>query len=74
MVFGRCSACATTDPDYEGFSLDEVLDTHLAPLGIPAFVGANIGHLSNQLSLPHGGEVEIDAQARTIRLLEPMVA
>ncbi|MBO9512259.1 LD-carboxypeptidase [Erythrobacter sp. A6_0] len=74
VVFGRCSACATTDPDYEGFSLDEVLDTHLAPLGIPAFVGANIGHLSNQLSLPHGGEVEIDAQARTIRLLEPMVA
>ena len=73
VVFGRCSACATTDPDYAGFSLDEVLDTHLAPLGIPAFVGANIGHLGNQLSLPHGGAVEIDADARTIRLLEPMV-
>ncbi|MCH2486968.1 MAG: LD-carboxypeptidase [Erythrobacter sp.] len=73
VVFGRCSSCATRDPDYAGFSLDEVLDTHLAPLGIPAFVGANIGHLSNQLSLPHGGEVEIDAEARTIRLLEPMV-
>ena len=74
VVFGRCTSCTTSDPDYEGFSLDQVLDTHLAPLGIPAFVGANIGHLANQLSLPHGGEVEIDAAARTIRLMEPMVA
>ena len=73
VIFGRCTSCATSDPDYEGFSLDEVLDTHLAPLNIPAFVGANIGHLANQLSLPHGGEVEIDAAARTIRLLEPVV-
>ena len=74
VVFGRCTSCTTSDPDYEGFSLDQVLDTYLAPLGIPAFVGANIGHLANQLSLPHGGAVEIDAAARTIRLLEPMVA
>lgn len=73
VVFGRCRACATAEPDYAGLTLDEVLDRHLKPLGIPAFAGANIGHHRGQLSLPHGGEVEIDAQERTITLLKPIV-
>lgn len=73
VVFGRCRSCASSDPDYAGLSLDDVLDHHLAPLGVPAFVGANIGHHRGQLSLPHGGEVEIDAEARTIALREPIV-
>lgn len=74
VVFGRCRSCASDEPDYAGFTLDEVLDQHLAPLGIPAFVGSNIGHHRGQLALPHGAKVEIDAGARTIRLLEPIVA
>ena len=49
------------------------LRRHLAPLGIPSFVGANIGHHRGQLSLPHGGDVEIDADARTIELKRPIV-
>lgn len=73
VVFGRCRSCASDDPDYAGLTLDEVLDRHLAPLRIPAFVGANIGHHRGQLSLPHGGEVEIDADARTIELTKPIV-
>ncbi|MCA0909766.1 S66 peptidase family protein [Qipengyuania gaetbuli] len=74
VVFGRCRSCASDEPDYAGFTLDEVLDQHLTPLGIPAFVGSNIGHHRGQLALPHGAKVEIDAGARTIRLLEPIVA
>lgn len=73
VVFGRCRSCASTDADYRGQTLDEVLDHHLASLGVPAFVGANIGHHRGQLSLPHGARVEVDAGARTIRLLEPIV-
>jgi muramoyltetrapeptide carboxypeptidase len=74
IVFGQCSECSSTDPDYRGFTVDDVIDQYLSPLGIPAFTGANIGHVRNQLCLPSGAEVELDADARTIRLLEPIVA
>jgi muramoyltetrapeptide carboxypeptidase len=73
IVFGQCSECSTTDPDYRGFTVDQVIDQYLAPLGIPAFTGADIGHVRNQLCLPSGAPVEIDGDARTIRLLEPIV-
>ncbi|MBA4764930.1 MAG: LD-carboxypeptidase [Erythrobacter sp.] len=73
VVFGRCRSCANSDPDYAGQTLDDLLTSYLEPLGIPAFAGANIGHHRGQLSLPHGGMVEIDAAARTIALLEPIV-
>lgn len=73
IVFGQCTECATTDPDYRGFTVDQVIDQYLAPLGIPAFTGANIGHIRNQLCLPSGAPVEIDGDARTLRLLDPIV-
>lgn len=74
VAFGQCTRCNPDDPESVGFTLDDVIDQHLKPLGIPAFTGANIGHVRNQLSLPHGALVEIDAGARTLRLLEPIVA
>lgn len=73
VVFGQCTECMTTDADYAGFTVDQVIDQYLVPLGIPAFTGANFGHVGNQLCLPSGAEVELDADARTIRLLEPIV-
>ncbi|WP_414719705.1 S66 peptidase family protein [Tsuneonella suprasediminis] len=73
IVFGQCTDCRTSDADYDGFTLDQVIDQYLGPLGIPAFTGANIGHVRNQLCVPSGGQVELDADARTIRLLEPIV-
>jgi muramoyltetrapeptide carboxypeptidase len=73
VVFGQCTSCATTAPDYDGFTIDQIVDQYLGPLGIPSFTGANVGHVSNQLSLPSGAEVELDANARTIRLLQPIV-
>ncbi len=72
VVFGQCTRCATTDPGYRGFTLDQIVDQYLRPLGVPAFAGADIGHVYGQLCLPSGAEVEIDADARTIRLLEPI--
>jgi muramoyltetrapeptide carboxypeptidase len=74
IVFGQCTDCTTKAPDYAGFSLDEVIDHHLAPLGIPAVSGFNTGHVANQLSLPSGVRVILDADARSLRVLEPVVA
>ncbi|MFA6219658.1 MAG: LD-carboxypeptidase [Erythrobacter sp.] len=73
VVFGQCTRCHEDAEAVVGFTLDQVIDHHLAPLGIPAFTGANIGHVGNQLCLPSGVRVELDATARTLRVLEPVV-
>jgi muramoyltetrapeptide carboxypeptidase len=74
IVFGQCTRCTGGAPDYRGFTVPQLLDQHLAPLGVPAFSGANIGHVANQLCLPVGVHAEIDAAAGTMRMLEPTVA
>jgi len=73
VIFGQCTRCHTDYPDYAGFTVPQILDQHLAHLRVPAFTGANVGHVSNQLSLPVGARVEMDADAGTIRLLQPLV-
>ncbi|BAY49899.1 peptidase U61 LD-carboxypeptidase A [Scytonema sp. HK-05] len=72
FVFGQCSDCSP-DADYASLTLEEVLWDHIKPLGIPAYNGAMIGHIENVLTLPIGLQVEIDADAGTIRMLEPAV-
>jgi muramoyltetrapeptide carboxypeptidase len=74
IVFGQCTRCGSGSPDYSGFTVPQILEQHLAPLGVPVFRGANIGHVANQLCLPVGARAEIDAEAGTIRILEPVVA
>ncbi len=72
LVFGHCTDC-TAGTGLDSLTLDEVLDDHLLPLKIPAWRGAMIGHIDDQLTLPQGVQAEIDADAGTIRLLEPAV-
>ena len=72
VVFGQCTNCRNPGSPYGNFTLPEVLDHHFGPLGIPAFQGARIGHISQQVSIPVGIEAEIDASAGTIRILEPV--
>jgi muramoyltetrapeptide carboxypeptidase len=74
VVFGQCTDCGASGPSYGGFTLSQVLKQHLEPLGVPAFQGALIGHVANQFSIPEGILGEIDADAGTIRILEPAVA
>ena len=72
LVFGHCTDCRAGN-GFGSLTLDEVLEDHLLPLGIPAWRGAMIGHIDDQLTLPLGVQAEIDATAGTIRLLEPAV-
>lgn len=74
VVFGQCTSCATRAPDYAGFTLDNLVDQYFGTLGIPAITGFNTGHIANQLSLPSGARVELDADGRTLRVLEPIVS
>ncbi len=73
VIFGQCTRCTADEPDYTGFTVDDLVDQYLAPLDVPAITGFNSGHVANQLSLPVGARVELDADARTVRLLNPLV-
>ncbi|MPT49370.1 MAG: LD-carboxypeptidase [Sphingobium sp.] len=74
VIFGQCTRCTSNYPDYAGFTLPDIYGQYFAPLGVPAFSGANFGHVSNQLCLPSGAVVEMDADAGTIRSLHPIVS
>ena len=74
VVFGQCTNCSATSASNGGFTVSELLDQHLTPLGVPVFQGAQFGHVASQFSLPVGIRAEMDADAGTIRLLEPAVA
>ena len=71
FVFGQCTDC---DPGegYGSLTLDQIFDDHIRPLGIPAYRGAMIGHIREQFIVPVGGMVELDADAGSFRMLEPV--
>ncbi len=73
VVFGQCTRCENPDGGYSNFTLYEVLDQRFGSLGKPAFQGLMIGHVANQISVPVGIMAEMDADAGTLRLLEPAV-
>lgn len=72
FIFGQCPDCLP-DADYGSLTLEEVVWDHIQPLGIPAWYGAMIGHVETILTLPIGLNVEINASAGTIQMLEPAV-
>ena len=71
FVFGECTDCKPGD-GYGSLTLEQILDHYIRPLGIPAYRGAMIGHIREQFILPVGGKMELDADAGTLRLLEPV--
>jgi muramoyltetrapeptide carboxypeptidase len=73
FVFGGCSECGPGDGNYGALTLEEIFADHVKPLGVPAWQGAMIGHAQPQWTLPEGAQVEIDASAATITLLESPV-
>ncbi|MEM1448030.1 MAG: LD-carboxypeptidase [Planctomycetota bacterium] len=72
FVFGRCTDCPPGE-SHGSLTLEEVLLDHVGPLGVPAFRGTMIGHISRQFTIPLGVEAEIDADAGTIQLIAPAV-
>ncbi len=72
FVFGKCTDCGPGE-DYGSLTLEEVLDDHIKPLGIPAWYGSMIGHISDKFTMPLGVEAEIDAEKGRITLLESAV-
>ena len=72
FIFGQCTNCSR-GKNNEGLPLQEVLLSHIKPLGIPAWYGSMIGHIKDKFTLPLGVAVEIDASSGTIQMLESAV-
>ena len=73
FVWGTCSECEPGS-GFGSLTFEEIFADHIAPLKIPAWQGAMIGHRTPQFTIPEGIEVEIDATAGRIRMLEPAVS
>jgi muramoyltetrapeptide carboxypeptidase len=51
----------------------QVLEERIGDLGVPAVYGLPFGHVKSKLTLPLGIHAELNAGARSLRLLEPAV-
>ncbi len=71
LVWGKCEECiAGSSQSTWDLSLGEVLDYYFKPLNIPSFTDLLIGHTDNQLTIPNGCLVELDADNSIIKILE----
>jgi len=71
FVFGKCSDCKMSKGRH--FTLNQVLSQHLKKYDIPAYSGANIGHIKNIFTLPIGVKAQMDAGQGIIKVLESPV-
>lgn len=72
FIFGTCSECGPGE-GFASLTPEEIFRDHIAPLGVPAWTGAMIGHGHAQWTLPVGGRVTIDAARGTVTMLEAAV-
>jgi muramoyltetrapeptide carboxypeptidase len=73
VIWGRCTKCSPGDGSYGSLTIGDILNHYLKPLNVPAWEGAQIGHIDRQFIMPLGVRAEIDAEKGSIRLLEPAV-
>ncbi|WP_416305517.1 S66 peptidase family protein [Neptunicella sp. SCSIO 80796] len=73
VAFGQCSDC-NPEKGYGGFTLLQILEHYFKPLGIPAYMGGQFGHVRDNNILPIGVNVELDADQGSLRLLESPVS
>jgi len=55
---------------YRSFTAREVIENRLKKIGVPAVLGIPIGHIPDKWTLPIGVEAELNADKRTITILE----
>lgn len=73
FVWGKCTRCEPSE-GYGSLTFDQIFDDHIKPLGIPAFSGSMIGHITDKFTIPVGAEAEIDSTLGTIKITKPAVS
>src|SRR5699024_1644361 len=56
FIFGKCVNCKVDSGPH--FTLNEIVRQHISEFNIPAFIGANIGHIADMITLPVGLNAE----------------
>jgi muramoyltetrapeptide carboxypeptidase len=67
-VFGECNI-----NEAPTLSLKQALDDLLKPLEIPVSYGSSFGHIKRMVTIPTGIKAAMDADKKSLRLLEPPV-
>ena len=72
LVFGAFTDVPTGAPEESGGArtLNEVLSEMAERTGIPCISGAPVGHIEDQWTLPLGANSELDADSRTLTVIE----
>ena len=70
FVFGKCTSCNPGGSGYGSLTMEEVIDHYIKPLNIPAFSGAMIGHIDDNVTIPNGLKAKINATKGSIELQE----
>ncbi len=73
VVLGAFTNC-TPGEGFGSLTLDEIFDDYFLPLKLPVYSGAQFGHIRRKFTLPVGLDVELDAQAGTLRFLSAAVS
>lgn len=69
FIFGKCTNCGPSG-GYGALTIEQMLNDYIKPLGIPAYSGAMIGHISDQFLMPVGVRARMDASTGRIEYLE----
>lgn len=72
VVFGNFADCSIEYPEF-GLTLDEIIRDIVMPCGKPVFTGLRCGHCTPTLTLPLGVRCRMDADQRTLTVLESAV-
>ena len=74
IMFGICRGCNTSKNQLsDSFSLREVIEDRIKPLGIPACYGLSFGHNIHNFTLPIGINTQLDTERMTVKLTEKAV-
>lgn len=69
VLLGQFTDAEPAD-DKPSLALDQVFADYLAPLGVPVLAGFPTGHVRDNLALPLNTRVRLDADQKTVSLLE----
>jgi muramoyltetrapeptide carboxypeptidase len=72
VVFGQFTDIPTDSPEENlgSRALENVLGETAERLNLPCIAGAPLGHIADQWTIPLGADAELDANERTLRILE----
>ena len=71
IVFGMCTNCPEAADD-GARHLDDVIGEIAVLLGVPTIIGAPVGHIDDQWTLPLGAPASLDAERRTLVVHPPL--